>query len=68
MRPIESKDLNSLDNMLYELQQLTSLVGFMQTAYAEGDSAIDDADTSAALWHIYSRQKELIKQIKALYE
>ena len=66
MKKIESgKDLNKLDGVVYELYQLNALIGFMQVAFAEGPSATDEEE---ALWHIYCRQGELIKQIKALYE
>lgn len=66
MRPI-SEELNRLDNIIYELQQLNALVGFMQTAFAEGASATDEQEAAAALWHIYCRQGELLKQIKKMY-
>ena len=69
MKKIESgKDLNKLDGVVYELYQLNALIGFMQVAFAEGPSATDAEEAAAALWHIYCRQGELIKQIKALYE
>lgn len=68
MKIIEGKDVCILDDVLNELERLTCLLGFMQTAYAGGDFAIEDAETAAALYHIYSRQGELIKQIKALYD
>jgi len=68
MRPITiSEELNRLDNIIYELQQLNALVGFMQTAFAEGASATDEQEAAAALWHIYCRQGELLKQIKKMY-
>ena len=68
MKKIESgKDLNKLDGVVYELYQLNALIGFMQVAF-EGPSATDEEEAAAALWHIYCRQGELIKQIKALYE
>ena len=69
MKKIESgKDLNKLDGVVYELYQLNALIGSMQVAFAEGPSATDEEEAAAALWHIYCRQGELIKQIKALYE
>ena len=69
MKKIESgKDLNKLDGVVYELYQLKALIGIMQDAIAEGPSATDEEEAAAALWHIYCRQGELIKQIKALYE
>ena len=69
MKKMESgKDLNKLDGVVYELYQLNALIGFMQVAFAEGPSATDEEEAAAALWHIYCRQGELIKQIKALYE
>lgn len=68
MRKIESgKDLNKLDSVVYELDQLNALIGFMQVAFAEGPSVTDEAEAAAALWHIYCRQGELLKQIKELY-
>ena len=57
MRKIESgKDLNKLDCVVYELDQLNALIGFMQVAFAEGASATDEEEAAAALWHIYCRQ------------
>ena len=66
MKPI-SEELNRLDNIIYELQQLNAIVGFMQTAFAEGASATDEQEAAAALWNIYCRQGELLKQIKKMY-
>ena len=68
MRKIESgEDLQKLDGVVYELDQLNALIGFMQVAFAEGASATDEEEAAAALWHIYYRQGELLKQIKELY-
>lgn len=66
MRPI-SEELDRLDEIIYELQQLNALVGFIQISFAEGAGATDEKETAAALFHIYCRQGELIKQIKELY-
>lgn len=67
MRPIISEELNRLDNIIYELKQLNALVGFIQTAFAEGASATDEQEAAAALWHIYCRQGELLTQIEKMY-
>ena len=66
MRPI-SEELDRLDKMIYELQQLNALVGFIQIAFSEGAGATDEKEAAAALWHIYCRQGELLKQIKKMY-
>ena len=52
MRKIESgEDLNKLDCVVYELDQLNALIGFMQVAFAEGSSAVDEAE-ALSLIHI----------------
>lgn len=68
MKAISSgENLQKLDGVVYELDQLNALIGFMQVAFAEGASATDEEEAAAALWYIYCRQGELLKQIKELY-
>ena len=38
------------EDALYELEQTTATLGFIQTAFAEGDSLIDDSESSAAIY------------------
>ena len=68
MKAISSgENLQKLDGVVYELDQLNALIGFMQVAFAEGPSATDEEEAAADLWHIYCRQGELLKQIKKMY-
>lgn len=38
------------EDALYELEQTTATLGFIQTAFAEGDSLIEAGESSAAIY------------------
>jgi len=45
------------ENALYELEQTTATLGFVQTAFAEGESLIDNDESAATIYMLYSRQR-----------
>lgn len=62
------EDLVKLEDTTYELQQLNSIVGFIQTALAEGASLQNNKELSDALYYIYMKQGALHKQIVELID
>mgnify|MGYP000577411629 FL=1 len=52
------------EDALYELEQTTETIGFIQTAFAEGDSLIDDSESSAAIYMLYTKQNNIVKRLK----
>jgi len=48
------------ENALYELEQTTATLGFVQTAFAEGESLID----AATIYMLYSRQRSIVNKLK----
>lgn len=52
------------ENALYELEQTTATLGFIQTAFAEGDSLIEASESSAAIYMLYSRQRSIVNKLK----
>lgn len=41
------------ENALYELEQTTATLGFVQTAFAEGESLIDNDESAATIYMLY---------------
>lgn len=52
------------ENALYELEQTTATLGFVQTAFAEGESLIDNEESAAAIYMLYSRQRSIVNKLK----
>lgn len=52
------------EDALYELEQTTATLGFIQMAFAEGDSLIDDSESSAAIYMLYTKQNNIVKRLK----
>ena len=52
------------ENALYELEQTTATLGFVQTAFAEGESLIDNAESAATIYMLYSRQRSIVNKLK----
>ena len=46
------------------MEQTTATLGFIQTAFAEGDSLIDDSESSAAIYMLYTKQNNIVKRLK----
>ncbi len=53
---------------LYELEGTNALLGFMQTAFAEGDGLINNKEAATALYHIYTTQIKTIEELKQMVE
>lgn len=64
MKKLEHDDMMQLCDDMVELKQLNSLLGFMQTAFAEGASVINEGEAAEALYHIYTKQREILKQMQ----
>lgn len=52
------------ENALYELEQTTATLGFVQTAFAEGESLIDNDESAANIYMLYSRQRSIVNKLK----
>lgn len=44
--------LVKFDDTLFELEQTTATLGFMQTAFAEGSSIVDNDESAAVIYAI----------------
>lgn len=44
--------LVKFDDTLFELEQTTATLGFMQTAFAEGSSMVDNDESAAVIYAI----------------
>lgn len=51
------------ENALYELEQTTATLGFVQTAFAEGESLIDNDESAATIYMLYSRQRSITSEV-----
>ncbi len=56
--------VKQLEDDICELKQLNALVGFMQTAFAEGSDAVTTDDTAGALYHVYISQFEILRRMQ----
>lgn len=54
-----------IETQLYELEQTTAVLGLIQIALAEGHNA-PDSETADAIYLLYNRQSQLLKQIKSI--
>lgn len=52
------------ENALYELEQTTATLGFVQTAFAEGEPLIDNDESAATIYMLYSRQRSIVNKLK----
>lgn len=52
------------ENALYELEQTTATLGFVQIAFAEGESLIDNDESAATIYMLYSRQRSIVNKLK----
>lgn len=62
------KERDIMLNLYYELKRTNALLGFMQTAFAEGSSVIPEDEAADALYHIYINQRNIISQLRGLLE
>ncbi len=56
------------EDALYELEQTTATLGFIQTAFAEGDSHISDDESSLAIYMLYRKQNNILHKFKKVLE
>lgn len=68
MKNLGHVELSKITDDIYELTQLNALIGFMQTAFAEGSSAVSDGDAADALYHIYINQMRILGRMKKAME
>ena len=45
-------------------EQTTATLGFVQTAFAEGESLIDNDESAATIYMLYSRQRSIVNKLK----
>lgn len=63
---LEHNNMAQLSDSIEELKQLNALLGFMQTAFAEGPEAISEGEAADALYHIYINQCELLIRMQEI--
>ena len=68
MKNIEWEGQSIISDDIYELMQLNALIGFMQTAFTEGSSAVSSEDAADALYHIYTSQSRILKRMEKVME
>lgn len=57
------EEIIKMEDSIYELDQTTATLGFIQTAFAEGESSINMKEAGDALYLLYLRQGEALKRI-----
>lgn len=64
------KEYLEIDEAVYQLDQLNSLLGFIQTIFSEGcGSEMNQEETEMALYHIYEGNRAALEIIhKAMKE
>lgn len=68
MKNLGHEELSKITDDIYELTQLNALIGFMQTTFAEGSSAVSEGDAADALYHIYINQMRILERMKKAIE
>ena len=61
-------DKLTFEDAVYELEQTTALLGFIQTAIEKEDSCVDNDEAAAAIYMLYIQQNNLIKKLKTVLE
>ena len=56
--------LLELAEEIVRLKQLNALLGFVQTAFADGASVIPEEEADRALYHIYETQREILTRMQ----
>lgn len=56
-----------IEEAFRELEQTTALLGFIQTAFAEGCSCINMEEASNAIFMLYRKQEEALSKIKECF-
>ena len=57
-----------LEDALYELEEATATLGFLWTAFAEGDSIVDSDELAAVVCMLYKKQRSILEQLKTVLE
>jgi len=61
-------DKLTFEDAVYELEQTTAMLGFIQTAIEKDDSSVDNDEAAAAIYMLYIQQNNLIKKLKTVLE
>lgn len=61
-------DKLTFEDAVYELEQTTAILGFIQTAIEKDDSSVDNDEAAAAIYMLYIQQNNLIKKLKTVLE
>ena len=63
------KEFYEIDDAVYQLDQLNSLLAFIQTTYSEGCGyEADREETEMALYHIYEGNRAALEKIHKAME
>lgn len=55
-----------LEDEIYVFEQTTAILGLIQTAFAEGSSAVNNGEAADALMFLYMKQGDAIKNMKQI--
>lgn len=53
-----------LEDEICVFEQTTAILGFIQTAFAEGSTAVNNGEAAEALMFLYMKQGDAIKNMK----
>ena len=62
---MDKKSILMIDT-LGKLEETNALLGFMQTAFAEGEVLQSNKETADALYHIYKIQSKTLEEMKKM--
>lgn len=60
--------LVEFDDTLFELEQTTATLGFMQTVFAEGSSMVDNDESAAVIYMLYRKQNDILQKLRKILE
>ena len=68
MKNADYSILSQISDKLYELEQTTSILEFMQVAHAEGAGSFNQDSVADALFHVYISQRATLGAIHSIID
>lgn len=56
--------IQELEEVVHELEQTTAILGFIQAVFADGDSCINMEEAADAIYMLYNKQSDTIKELR----
>lgn len=57
-----------MEDEINKLEQVTATLGFIQTAFAEGSSLINNDDASNSLYMLWMLQRDILEEIRQILD